>query len=55
VLEDAKNPHERLGWHRVAVWTVERTNAPVVYRQPVRRDKGNGEIVVYSVWIPPKS
>ncbi len=54
VLEDAKNPHERLGWHRVAVRTVERTNAPAVYRQPVRRDKGDGEIVVYSVFIPPK-
>jgi hypothetical protein len=54
VLEDAQNAHPRLGWHRMAVKVVKDTNARPVYRQPVRRDKGDGEIVVYSVFMPPK-
>lgn len=54
VLENVDNPHPRLGWHAMAVRTVRRTNAPVVYRQRVHREKGSGEVVVYSVFIPAK-
>lgn len=54
VLEDAENPHPRLGWHRMAVRTVQQTDAAIVHRQPVRRDKGSGQVVVYSIYMPPR-